>query len=329
MKRNMNKWLYSSIFLIASSLLLCSCEKMFTHEFNPSGNLEDKGKILVESILESGQDTIKIRSGIATALKNKHTVDARLLNMSLKINGEEIEIREDTGSPKEFINQKNFYALRTLRPDDVIELTADAPDIDPVQSEVRMGAALPEVKITKEIAWTDKDPWGYENSLNPGKNLCLKFTITLDEKPDASSFYGVQVLKKTNMVEYDDLYTLEKGDFPMSGRHYDLCGTYHEGDLQVFDSYYTNKEGKACFSVYVKNLRKEDLSESNPSLPEYQLIISRLSKEFYHSIETFNTVEGLWELGVGPHIHSYTNIEGGVGILGTKMDWTSEWIRNE
>ena len=325
-------------------LVLNSCEKMFTSEFNPLGKLDDKGKILIESILESGQDTLRIRSGITTFLKNKNTSDASQLHMDLKINGKDIEIYEDNTSPKQFNNQKNFYALCPLHSGDVIELNADSPGTDPATVKTTMGAAIPEVTIDQCMEWTDKTIDGIEETT---KSERRKFTITLDEEPQANSLFAVQVIRRLELIGHDDnilvggigthynvnimdeLYTLEHSDFPMSGRHYDLSTQFQDADMQVFDDYYVNEEGKMCLSIYVF---PEEFWRMSPSLyvqPKYKFIISRISREMYNCIKKNNTVEGLWglwKLGTGPHAYSYTNIKGGIGILGTKNNYTSEWI---
>ncbi len=345
MKHSFHIYCAKCALLPLLAILVSSCDSMFTRPYNPKGNLGKKGKILVESILEAHQDTLRIRSGVTTALANGHTVDAQLLDMSIQVNGKEVEVFEDKKSPKEFINQKNFFVLCKLQEEDIIQLQADAPEVEPVRAKVSVGPALPKISISKSLEWTDKNSYGYEDNELP-KRQCLKFTITVDEKPATGQYYAVQVLRRLELIghdddvhigahsdfnrtELDDLYTLESSDFMMSGRHYDLCGRYHDGDMQVFDSYYTNEEGKMCFEVFVANRRKEWISDQLYAQPRYKIVVSRISREIYRRIEKQNRVEGIWELGMGPHAYEFSNIDGGVGMLGTKLDYVSEWIINE
>ncbi len=299
--------------------LCCSCESMFEHEFTPHGLKDKKPKLFIQTIMDAGKDRVRIDAGIATPNFGHAVIpdDARI-SLEIKVNGAVVAAVED--KEEALIHQQCFYIDGPMGPSDMVEIRATSPGLASASCRTVIPSALPAVAIESAHVLTDKTEFGYW--MDQVESDCTRFRIRIDEKPVKGRFYGVQVWRESaEDTGYDTLYTMEQGDIPMSGRKYDICGTYEDADIQVFDSS-CNVDGKISFDVFVKHV-------SSKVSPRYKIIVSRLTPDFYHSIEKLKSLDGLWSLAVGPHAYFYSNIDGGLGMIGAKSNYVSDWIYTE
>ena len=334
--------------------LASSCDSMFEHEFIPHGFSDMKPEIFIQTVMDAGRDSIQIDAGVATPLFGPDPEHADELQLRVKVNGKEISFEEDHEAEQNLPHQKRCYIKTDLKSDDLVEVTAVAPGMEPASSWIILPPELPEIKISEERVLTDRNVMGYymENM----KSECTRFRINLDETPQKDCFYAVQVIRHVEKVQdkkapeisskynnygpdyntgiyydtdqYAELYTLERSEFPMAGRKFDISGTYYGGDLQNYVSSYS-VHGKVAFDVYVGYISHEQANGNVHCRPRYQLIVSRISPEFYHAVEKIKLIDGLWSLGIGPHSFAFSNIKNGLGLLGAKTNYVSEWIYTE
>ena len=307
-------------------LLCCSCDSMFEHEFTPHDLKDTEPKLFIQTIMDTGKDRIRIDTGIATPnIGNVVIPDDAQVTLQVKVNGETVVPVEDKEEEKLLIHQQCFYINRSVHESDIVEIQAMSPGVMSASCNTVIPSGLPSINIETAHVFTDKTEYGYK--MDQIESDCTRFRISIDEESMKGQFYGVQVWRESREDKgYDNLYTLEEGNIPMSGRKYDICGTYDGADFQVFDYSYTTN-GKMSFDVFVKHIGS--VSDIKSYSARYKVIISRLTPELYRSIEKLKLLDGLWSLGIGPHAYHFSNVNGGLGLIGGKSNYISDWIYTE
>lgn len=309
-------------------LMCCGCDSMFEREFIPHGLKDTEPKIFIQTVMDAGRDRIRIDAGIATpAFGNAVIPDEARVTLQMKVNGEPVVPVEDKEEEEFLIHQQCFYVDGPLKESDTVEIHAEYPGIASASCRTVLPSVLPVINIESARVLTDKTQFGYQ--MDQIESDCTRFRISIDEEPRKDRFYGVQVWRESEENRgYDMIYTLRESDIPMSGRKYDVCGTYDGADFQVFDCSY-NAGGKISFDVFVKYIGSGNGPWRKSGLPRYKLVISRITPELYRSVEKLRLIDGLWSLGIGPHAYNFSNVEGGLGIIGGKSNYVSDWIYTE
>ena len=127
-------------------------------------------------------------------------VSAEDIRLSLTNDGKSVELVRDMDYESDIEGEISYLVHGDFQPGQKLELRAEAEGLPSVKALTSVPARMPDVEVTcREVkSYRDDEEYSGSSSLR----TLWELHLTMDERPDKDSFFGVQVLKE---VSYDTL----------------------------------------------------------------------------------------------------------------------------
>lgn len=85
------------------------------------------------------------------------------------------------------------------------------------------------------------------------------------------------------------------------------------------------------YNQFPEDVPKEESKTYQSIVNEYKIVVRHIAPEYYRYVKVRSSWEGneLGNLGWAPTFYAFTNINNGIGIMGTVCTWESEWLPND
>lgn len=298
--------------LMAAAWLTASCEVEL--ELPP---MQNEPKIYLQSFpgsqTSSGNetaDTLFFRIQRTRPIGQPVSHDPFFPEIQLTVNGEPVTVRHYPGNdPGSSLPGEGWLATRSLQSGDRIAVSIRETGLPEASSHTVIPPAFPEAEIR----------------LIRNKEYHT-VSVSFRDDPATRDAYGLQVIE-ARTVTYEDgsSQTYYNPVIPMSGGT-DLFGSAASVLDFSFDGYrFSSPRSQIrCWSDeqfsgkdVTLGFRINAVEEEPDETISYRLRMYRFTAEFFRYATMLNHIENnsLAEVGLAPASFSYTNIEGGVGIL--------------
>ncbi len=305
------------------ALIVTSCETEI--EFRG----DDTASLLVVNSILSPDSAVKVHvSESKFFLKDDSSfenVNDAIVN--LWVNGSLYEQLSSTG--------QGFYAGNYIpKAGDIIKITAKNNKFPEVNAESEIVQATPIVSVDTTIHVSDIYPivngyGNYSDTIGYSKTTEMKINLKFNDQPNKKNYYKIAVklnqeysdgskYMRNYYFSSDDLVfgnTTEAGIFDESSYNF-----YHEFNDDLFDGKsYSLKLNTSFISIVYDNDPSGDTSDSEPvEIVKNELILElqSISKSYYLYLKTRNAGTSVIDFFSEP-VQIYSNIEGGIGILGS------------
>lgn len=342
------------VCFILTLLLALSCERMIEYP------VDKRGRIYVDAVVGT-EGTDRINLVVSQPALGSESVSAEDIKLSLTNEGEPVELVRDMDYESDLEGEISYIVHGDFEPGQKLELRAEAEGLPPVKALTNVPVGVPDVEVTcREVkSYRDDDIYSGSASLR----TIWELHLTMDQKPDKDSYFGVQVLREVAYdtvgtvpeytwkdfedewkVDYDALYlnskTGETGG--ISSIEKELTVLFNGGDMRVLtpeaegegsalDVYVYPTQSHLKTGRYHYNAAGEQILDWEIyEVYKYNVIVYRLSPEMYHYFRArymIDTADVPIHLGFTPATYTYTNIEGGLGMFGAVSVFESGWIR--
>lgn len=289
---------------------------------------DDAASLLVVNSIVSPDSAVKVHvSESKFFLKddsNFENVNDATIN--LWVNGSLYEQLVNTG--------QGFYAGNYIpKAGDLIKITAKNNKFPEVNAESEIVQATPIVSVDTTILVSDiypivNDYGNYSDTIGYSKTTEMKINLKFNDPPNQKNYYKIAV--KLNR-EYNDgskymrnYYfssndlvfgnTTEAGIFDENSYN-----SYHEFNDDIFDGKnYSLKLNTSFVSIVYDNDTSGDSNSEPIEIVKNELILElqSISKSYYLYLKTRNAGTSVIDFFSEP-VQIYSNIEGGIGILGS------------
>ena len=342
------------ICFILTLIISISCERVIDFP------LDENGRIYVNAVVGT-EDAGRINLVVSQPVLGSETVSAEDISLSLTDEGKPVELVRDMDYVSDIKGEISYLVHADFQPGQMLELRAEADGLPSVKALTRVPARMPDVEVTcREVkSYRDDEEYSGSSSLR----TLWELHLTMDEKPDKDSFFGVQVLKEVSYdtlgkvpeyqwedfanagkTEYDALHVNSKSGeggsissvekelmVVFAGGDMRVLSAEEEGDGSALDVYVYPTESHRKSGSYHYNDAGEEVAEWEiREIYKYKIIVYRLSPEMYHYFRArymIDMADVPIHLGFTPATYTYTNIEGGLGMFGAVSVYESGWIR--
>lgn len=330
------------LYIAMCAALLCGCEYSFDLD-----DTDENDKLHVLCVAGEGNETfINIQKAIPANRDNTNipvTTDVKKLD--LKVNGKSVSFS------KYDINSSRYNLWRTedpILPGDRLSLEVEVEGTDPVMAET----TVPELPVIKSFNYSaaEKSDYSYKTIFdveidNVDEESYLAFSCNSMHIHVVENEEGVETERDTTYsrvwvepaVEYNDI--TDDTEEPWISTYFNgiSLDTYDGDELNVLDARTVlSNKGHIQFSIRpnrddVRVVNEEwyfnpETFEYKPvAVPEYtiysyysySIAIRRISKEAYCYIKArhIENVNVLATIGLAPPTFTYSNIDGGFGVL--------------
>ena len=327
----MTKFKYNiiAICLICLSSIFLSCKDDFDID-----KLNAKSKIVVYCFPSTADTTlISVTKSIPVRKKTKQTTIPTIdnANISYKVNGEKRNV-----TPK---GNGQYYVVGKQKEGDKIEIEVYAEGMPSASAST----VIP--KACKIDDFQKKKVTEYSTS-----NLCTEtyqqIRPTFTDNAKRKDYYAVRVaMRSYKAQEYDESDThVKEWVVTDSVMTYPEVYTDDEDllkplseidedfgfDNNFYQRFYIFDDNTINGSQYTMrlNIPEYESVEYYDFMKKYSVELYKLSPEYYHFIKSLNDVanNGMAEVGLSQITPTYTNIKGGLGLLGAFNKTESIWL---
>lgn len=324
-------------------LILISCER--DAKFNP----DETGRIFLYGIVSDNDSNI-IKVNVSRPVFSDEIAKPEDVKLTLEVDGNDVRLTRDVDYVSSEDGEIAYRADYRFKPDQKVRLYAECDGLPSAE----VSATVPETLSKVSVSHSAEESYRVEDGyiLSGTYSTLSKFHISLDEKFDDDSYFGVQVLRRKHVevegtpydtdhvnsigaAEYDNLY-----EYPVMT---ELSSVKHEividmdgGEFMVFEP--ENEDGKPAFDVFVDNEPRymtdaswngDELIYARYEYYTYKVKVFRIPDEMYHSLKAeyirLNSDAPL-HLGFSPVTYVYTNVVGGLGMFAAVTSYETEWI---
>lgn len=335
-------------------LLALSCEKIIDYP------VDENGRIYVDAVVGTeGADRINLV--VSRPAFGSEAVSAEDIRLSLTNEGKPVELVRDMDYESAIEGEISYLVHGDFQPGQKLELRAEAEGLPSVKALTSVSARMPDVEVTcREVkSYRDDEEYSGSSSLR----TLWELHLTMDERPDKDSFFGVQVLKEVSYdtlgkvpehhwedyenagkTEYDALHINSKSGeggsissvekelmVAFAGGDMRVLAAEADGDASALDVYvYPTNSHRRSGSYHYNEAGEEVWEWEVQEIYKYKIIVYRLSPEIYHCFRArymIDMADVPIHLGFTPATYTYTNIEGGLGMFGAVSTYESDWIR--
>ena len=335
-------------------LLALSCERIIDYP------VDENGRIYVDAVVGT-EDADRINLVVSRPAFGSEAVSAEDIRLSLTNDGKSVELVRDMDYESDIEGEISYLVHGDFQPGQKLELRAEAEGLPSVKALTSVPARMPDVEVTcREVkSYRDDEEYSGSSSLR----TLWELHLTMDERPDKDSFFGVQVLKEVSYdtlgkvpehhwedyenagkTEYDALHINSKSGEggSISSVEKELMVAFAGGDMRVLvaeadgdasalDVYvYPTNSHRRSGSYHYNEAGEEVWEWEVQEIYKYKIIVYRLSPEIYHCFRArymIDMADVPIDLGFTPATYTYTNIEGGLGMFGAVSTYESDWIR--
>lgn len=319
------KTTYISLLLFLAFMTSCS------YDFDLK-DMDATEKLVLYCMPDANSDTTLIQlycSQPVTQQKKDGNKDVPNAHITFSVNGTEQTVRyAETDEPS--VPAGCNYVIGRWNESDVIRVRAEADGLPPVHSETTIPASFPLKKVDM-VRKQDID-----------NKLQFRITFQDDGK---ENYYGIRIVKRE---VYEDLaddensrtygavaLELDLDDEPLLNNKTGLDATFdYSTDFYQYlyiwsNEQILNKEYTLRLDTYYSADWEAD--EWGYHLHNYyKMYFYKLSPELYKYLKSLNDIKNnnLGDKGLAPIRSSYTNIENGIGVLGSCQVTETEWLEN-
>ena len=324
-------------------LILVSCERDAV--FNP----DESGRIYLYGIVSDNDSNI-IKVNVSRPVFSEENAKPEDVKLTLDVDGKSVELTRDVYYVSSGDGEIAYRTDHRFEPDQKIRLLAECDGLPSAEVSATVPEKLSKVSVSHsaEESYRVKDG----DRLYGTYSTLSKFHISLDEKFDDDSYFGVQVMRRKHVevegtpydpdhvdsigaAEYDNLY-----EYPVMT---ELSSVKHEiiidvdgGEFMVFEP--ENKDGKPAFDVFVDNEPRymtyaswngDELIYARYEYYTYKVKVFRIPDSMYHGLkaEYIKLIsDAPLHLGFSPVTYVYTNVAGGLGMFAAVTSYETEWI---
>ena len=335
-------------------LLALSCERIIDYP------VDENGRIYVDAVVGT-EDADRINLVVSRPAFGSEAVSAEDIRLSLTNDGKSVELVRDMDYESDIEGEISYLVHGDFQPGQKLELRAEAEGLPSVKALTSVPARMPDVEVTcREVkSYRDDEEYSGSSSLR----TLWELHLTMDERPDKDSFFGVQVLKEVSYdtlgkvpehhwedyenagkTEYDALHINSKSGeggsissvekelmVAFAGGDMRVLAAEADGDASVLDVYvYPTNSHRRSGSYHYNEAGEEVWEWEVQEIYKYKIIVYRLSPEIYHCFRArymIDMADVPIHLGFTPATYTYTNIEGGLGMFGAVSTYESDWIR--
>ena len=335
-------------------LLALSCERIIDYP------VDENGRIYVDAVVGT-EDADRINLVVSRPAFGSEAVSAEDIRLSLTNEGKPVELVRDMDYESDIEGEISYLVHGDFQPGQKLELRAEAEGLPSVKAQTSVPARMPDVEVTcREVkSYRDDEDHSGSSSLR----TLWELHLTMDERPDKDSFFGVQVLKEVSYdtlgkvpehhwedyenagkTEYDALHINSKSGeggsissvekelmVAFAGGDMRVLAAEADGDASALDVYvYPTNSHRKSGSYHYNEAGEEVLEWEVQEIYKYKIIVYRLSPEIYHCFRArymIDMADVPIHLGFTPATYTYTNIEGGLGMFGAVSVYESDWIR--
>ena len=335
-------------------LLALSCERIIDYP------VDENGRIYVDAVVGT-EDADRINLVVSRPALGSEAVSAEDIRLSLTNEGKPVELVRDMDYESAIEGEISYLVHGDFLPGQKLELKAEAEGLPSVKALTSVPAAMPEVEVTcREVkSYRDDEEYSGSSSLR----TLWELHLTMDERPDKDSFFGVQVLKEVSYdtlgkvpehhwedyenagkTEYDALHINSKSGeggsissvekelmVAFAGGDMRVLAAEADGDASALDVYvYPTNSHRRSGSYHYNEAGEEVWEWEVQEIYKYKIIVYRLSPEIYHCFRArymIDMADVPIHLGFTPASFPYTNKEGGLGMFGAVSTYESDWIR--
>lgn len=303
------------------AVVLSSCNYHFD-----LGEVDAREK-LVLYCFPSNNDTTVIQLSRSVPINQKEPLDKNVRNANIlfTVNGEKQTVywNED---PTSSLPAQCFYTLGKWEKSDNLHLQAAATGLPTVVAQTSMPDSFP----LREIKMKPKR--GSENT--------LQVLVTFDDD-SRKDYYGIRLVKKEiktvdnkEEISYHSV-EFDLKDEPLLNNLSDLDEIFMFSN-HFFRNLYIWDDEKIQGKEYTIRLNMDYQKDYDVDWDkfsyraEYKIYFYMLSPEFYHYFRTLNNINNnnLGKHGFSPTLHHYTNVSGGIGVVGACWITETEWLKN-
>lgn len=335
-------------------LLALSCERIIDYP------VDENGRIYVDAVVGT-EDADRINLVVSRPAFDSEAVSAEDIRLSLTNDGKSVELVRDMDYESDIEGEISYLVHGDFQPGQKLELRAEAEGLPSVKALTSVPARMPDVEVTcREVkSYRDDEEYSGSSSLR----TLWELHLTMDERPDKDSFFGVQVLKEVSYdtlgkvpehhwedyenagkTEYDALHINSKSGeggsissvekelmVAFAGGDMRVLAAEADGDASALDVYvYPTNSHRRSGSYHYNEAGEEVWEWEVQEIYKYKIIVYRLSPEIYHCFRArymIDMADVPIHLGFTPATYTYTNIEGGLGMFGAVSTYESDWIR--
>ena len=335
-------------------LLAMSCERIIDYP------VDENGRIYVDAVVGT-EDADRINLVVSRPAFGSEAVSAEDIRLSLTNDGKSVELVRDMDYESDIEGEISYLVHGDFQPGQKLELRAEAEGLPSVKALTSVPARMPDVEVTcREVkSYRDDEEYSGSSSLR----TLWELHLTMDERPDKDSFFGVQVLKEVSYdtlgkvpehhwedyenagkTEYDALHINSKSGeggsissvekelmVAFAGGDMRVLAAEADGDASALDVYvYPTNSHRRSGSYHYNEAGEEVWEWEVQEIYKYKIIVYRLSPEIYHCFRArymIDMADVPIHLGFTPATYTYTNIEGGLGMFGAVSTYESDWIR--
>lgn len=312
--------------LLTLLVILSACNR----DFN-LGDIGSAGKLVLYCMPCADRDTTLIQLSRSQPVTGKGKTIGSLSNAQVifSVNGQEQPVHyAKTSLPS--VPAGCYYVLGRWKEADLIRVRAEADGLPAISAETTIPTAFPlqqmDLVLKKDI---DK---------------MLQFRITFRDSAKTEDYYGVRIVRRAtyrNVIDNrvisteDDILELETDNEPLLNDKtgldatFDLSGNFYQylyiwNDEKIQGKSYTLRP-----ETYYRMNNTSMWDGSNYSYT-YKAYLYKLSPEMYRYLKSMNDIKNndLGQTGLSPMRSSYTNVDGGIGVLGGCQIAETEWMEN-
>ena len=326
------------VLLLLAALSVQSCTSTFElDEINASQ------KLVVYCMPVAGRDTtiIQLSKSIPVNMAGIPPQGLPDANIDFTVNGKSYPAQWNQEKTSNLPAQC-YYVVTPIREGDTVSITADADGLPTVSSATQIPA--PPIVDRVELS--------YKHSYESGD--LMQTSITFTDTPSADNYYGVRIISRrvkqerylsyltgewvyaTDISDPSPL-TADLTDEPLLNNQigldetleldYDYCYNLYIWDDKRLDSpTYTLRLN----SYYFPSSIEESPEFYHKRYDEYKIYFYHLTPEFYRYLKSVNDIYNneLGKNGLAPIRSHYSNVEGGIGLVGGCQLLETDWIQN-
>lgn len=313
----------TSLLLLFIFIVSCS------YDFD-LGDMDATAKLVLYCMPNANSDTtlIQLYRSLPVAQQRKAGKEISNAHITFTVNGKEQTVHY-AEIDKYFVRAGCYYVIGRWKETDIIRVSAEADGLPAVCAETTIPTSFPLKKVDMVLK---------QNIDNK-----LQFRITFQDK-GKESFYGIRIVKK---VVYEDLienenssiYTetldLELDDEPLLNNKTGLDATF-DYSTNFYQYLYIwsneqilNREYTLRLNTFYSADWEADKWSSSSLHTFYKMYFYMLSPELYKYLKSLNDMKNneLGNKGLAPIRSNYTNIENGIGVLGSCQITETEWLK--
>ncbi|MBO5419556.1 MAG: DUF4249 domain-containing protein [Bacteroidales bacterium] len=295
------------IYIFILSLLAISCEMIFDIEYE-----NGKNRFLIACVPSAGDEKVEIHLSLARSVSAPVEEPLRPEDIDLRLfaDGKSIPVKYDRTNGPQFYYISEF----PIRAGQDIRIEARADNYETAYSEIE----VPQPPVLASDIMV-------ENILLTSDPLYGTCEVSFIDNPETEDIYGLMLWRtKTSSADVPSLHTPCAIDLNVDSF---VFPDKYEVDLNVGQMIFWKESASSQEqTIKLDIITLESSAKGDPFI--YRPVIYRLSPELYRYCK------GQWDMrnnfvstsGFSPATFAYTNIVGGIGILGAMSPVTGPWF---